>query len=527
MTTKLFNHLFKITIAIFFFYSTLLYSSEKKKPKNIIFIFSDDHALKAISAYSDFFKDIAPTPHIDSIAKEGALFTNSFNGNSICGPSRASILTGKHSHKNGFLRNTAKGFNQSQWTFIKEIKKANYQTAVIGKWHLKTHPTGFDFWEILPGQGSYYNPDFIQMNKKRKRFNGYATDIITDKSLDWLKKRDKKKPFFLMMQHKAPHRTFSPALKYLGAFDNIKLPEPKTLFDDYKNRSTTLSQNEMEIGNHMFWQHDLKVRKEEIKKLNLHSATFRKLGGTPEYRRMTKKQKQKWNAHFCPLNNKFLLKYKRGQLTKKDILRWKYQRYMKNYLATIKSVDESVGRILKYLKKNNLEKDTVVIYSSDQGFYLGEHGWYDKRWMFEESLKMPFIIKYPGVVKPNSKPAAMIQNIDYASTFLDIAGLKPPKEVQGKSILPILKGKVSKIRDKIYYAYYEVGIHNVPQHFGIRNSHYKLFYIPSTDEWQMFDLRKDPYEMKSVYNQSGYKQIQNRLYKDYLSLREYYDCPPY
>ncbi len=491
---------------------------------NILFIFSDDHALQSISAYGGRLEKVAPTPNIDRIADEGAIFENSFCANSICGPSRACIFTGKHSHKNGFLRNSGKGLDQSQWTISKALKKAGYTTAVIGKWHLKTHPLGFDYWEIVPGQGSYYNPDFIQMNGKTKRFQGYATDITTDKSIAWLDRRDKTKPFFLMCQHKAPHRTFSPALRHLKSFDGVKIPEPASLFDDYATRSKTLPKNEMELDRHFHWAYDVKLRKDEHVGIKLPGPDRY---GTPEHRRMTDAQRKVWDAHFGPENQAFLKDFKAGKLTHKDIVRWKYQRYMRNYLGTVKAVDESVGRMLKYLKDNDLEKNTIVIYSSDQGFYLGEHGWFDKRWMFEESFKMPFLIRWSGVVKAGSRPEAMIQNIDYAPTFLEVAGVSVPEEIQGKSIVPILKDSTKTVRDSLYYAYYEIGEHSVPQHYGVRTKTHKLFYIPSTQEWQMFDLVKDPQEMINVYDNPEYASFRKSLTTEYDRLRKDFDAPSY
>ncbi|MDA0813626.1 MAG: sulfatase-like hydrolase/transferase, partial [Verrucomicrobia bacterium] len=319
--------------------------AQQQRP-NIVFLFSDDHAQKAISAYGGPLADIAPTPNIDRIAREGAVFLNSFCANSICGPSRATILTGKHSHKNGFMRNTGEGLDQSQWTVAKAMQKGGYSTAVIGKWHLKTDPVGFDHWEVFPGQGSYYNPDFIQMDGTRRRFEGYATDLVTDKAIEWLEQRDQTKPFFLMCQHKAPHRTFAPALRHLDAFDNVEIPEPESLFDDYRNRSTTLAANEMEIDRHFDWAYDAKVRKDERGGVELPGPDRY---GTPEYNRMTEAQKEKWNAHFGPRNQAFLADFSSGKLNHKDVVRWKFRRYMRNYLGTVKGVDENVGRILNYL----------------------------------------------------------------------------------------------------------------------------------------------------------------------------------
>jgi N-acetylglucosamine-6-sulfatase len=389
---------------------------------------------------------------------------------------------------------------------------------------LESEPAGFDYWEVLPGQGAYYNPDFIQMDGSTKRFEGYATDLTTDKAIAWLDRRDKDKPFFLMCQHKAPHRTFSPALRHLDDFNGVEIPEPDTLFDDYKNRSETLKENEMEIDRHFTWAYDLKLRKEERMGVELLPDDY----GTPEYNRMNESQKKIWDDHFGPLNRSFIEEYKTGNMSKEDVVRWKYQRYMKNYLGTVKAVDESMGRMLKYLEDNGLEKNTIVIYSSDQGFYLGEHGWYDKRWMFEESFEMPFLIRWPGKVKPGSRPLELIQNIDYAPTFLEAAGLPVPAEIQGESLVSVFEGKTSGWRKSLYYAYYEdTGPHNVPQHFGVRTATQKLFYLPTTDEWQMFDLVKDPQEMTSVHDDPAYADARRELTAEYERLRKLYDAPSY
>ena len=491
---------------------------------NVLFIFSDDHAVSAISSYRGLHAQTAPTPNIDRIAAEGALFENSFCANSICGPSRACILTGKHSHINGFMRNSRTPFDQSQWTFPKVLQRSGYQNAVIGKWHLKSKPLGFDFWEVLPGQGHYYNPVYIQMDGSKQRHTGYVTDLTTDKSLKWLEKRDRNKPFFLMCQYKAPHRTFAPAIRHLGALDDQTILEPATLFDDYSNRSKTLASNEMEIDRHLTWAYDLKVRDDEQSGAVL--ASFRNYG-TPEYNRMNSEQRKRWNEHFGPRNRSFIESFKAGKFDRRQLVQWKYQRYVQNYLETVRAVDENVGRLLHYLDENDLTKNTVVIYASDQGFYLGEHGWFDKRWIFEESLKMPFVIRWPGKIKPGSRPKAMIQNIDYAPTFLEIAGLQIPEDVQGKSLVPVLLDSSKRVRDSIYYAYYELGEHAVPQHFGIRTKNKKLFYLPKTKEWQMFDLSEDPQELVNVYDDAEYLEIRSQLKQEYERLRSDFNAPAY
>ena len=490
---------------------------------NILFLFSDDHAIKSISAYGGPLAKVAPTPNIDRIAGEGAVFKNSFCTNSICGPSRATILTGKHSHVNGFMRN-GNQFDAGQWTVAKTLQKGGYNTAVIGKWHLKSNPVGFDYWEVFPGQGSYYNPVFIQQDGSKKQFTGYATDLTTDKAVAWLDRRDQSKPFFLMCQHKAPHRTFAPAIRHLGAFDDVEIPEPDSLFDDYTNRSRTLADNEMEIDRHFDWAYDAKVRKDERGDVKLPKPDRY---GTPEYNRMNEAQKQAWDKHFGPHNQAFLKDYAAGKIKDKDLVRWKYRRYLRNYLSTVKAVDESVGRMLKYLDDNDLAKNTIVIYSSDQGFFLGEHGWYDKRWMFEESFRMPFLARWPGVITPGSQSNQLIQNIDYAPTFLDIAGLDVPEEVQGRSLTPLFKGNAASWRSSLYYAYYELGEHAVPQHFGVRTQSHKLMFFPTTNEWNLFDLEKDPDEMKSVHDDPSYQQKREELAAEFKRLRKVYNAPPF
>ena len=473
-----------------------------EKP-NIIFLFSDDHALQALSSYGGRLKDIAPTPNIDRLAKEGAIFENSFCANSICGPSRATILTGKHSHKNGFKRNGNK-YDGSQTTFPKLMQKVGYQTALIGKWHLTSDPQGFDHWEILPGQGHYYNPDLIQMDGTKKRFHGYCTDIVTDHAIKWLDQRDKTKPFILMCQHKAPHRNWSPAQRHLTLFDDQTIPEPKTLRDDYSSRAEWLKKNKMTIEKHFHWRHDMKFHGASV-----IPEKFLDKMDNEDYDRMTVEQKKAWDAVYEPKNQKFITDYQEGKLSDDDVLKWKYQRYIKDYLRTIRGLDENIGRMLDYIDKSGLAENTIVIYSSDQGFYLGEHGWYDKRWMFEESLKMPFLIRWPGVIQPGIRPQEMIQNIDYAPTFLEIAGINIPEDIQGKSLVPIFKGETPKDwRQDIYYAYYmNPGTHNVPRHDGVRTGRYKIFYLPQANEWQLFDLKEDPMELRSVHEDPAYAGV--------------------
>lgn len=476
---------------------------------NIIFIFTDDHAIQAISAYGSV---INQTPNIDRLASEGMIFRNTFCTNSICAPSRAVIQTGKHSHLNGVIDNR-EVFDSAQVTFPKLLQQGGYQTAMIGKWHLKSEPVGFNYWKVLPGQGQYYNPDFRTPNGL-ERIEGYVTDIVTDVSLEWLKNgRDKSKPFMLMTQQKAPHRPWQPGPNHLKMYDDVKIPEPETLFDDYANRASGAPIQEMEIDRHMRITWDLKVApppsdSTEVKVWNDRMKRF-----TPD-------QLAAWNAAYEPKNKEFT----EANLTGKDLVRWKYQRYIKDYLRCIASVDDNIGRMLQYLDESGLAENTIVIYSSDQGFYLGEHGWFDKRWMYEESLHMPFIVRWPGVTKPASVNTDMVQNLDFAETFLEIAGLEIPGEMQGQSIVPLLQGNTpDNWRKSIYYHYYEYpGAHSVQRHNGVRTDRYKLINYYELGEKEMFDLETDPREMKSVYNDPEYANIQIQLEDELARLKKYY-----
>jgi N-acetylglucosamine-6-sulfatase len=479
---------------------------------NIVFIFTDDHAVQSIGAYGS---KINKTPNLDRIARQGVTLDRCFCCNSICAPSRAAVLTGKHSHVNGLMTNGT-DFDGSQPTLPKYLKQAGYQTALIGKWHLQTDPTGFDHWEILPGQGSYYNPDFISA-KGKTRVEGYVTDITTDKAMDWLDKRDQSKPFLLMCQHKAPHRIWAPGPDHLTMYDDVDIPEPDTLFDDYANRIDALKDNEMMIAKHMMYDYDLKVTGSEEP-----DALGRKFKNG-ERTRMTPEQREKWDAAYEPKNEKF----RAANLTGKDLVRWKYQRYIKDYLRCIASVDDNVGRLLDYLEAQGLKDNTIVVYSSDQGFYLGEHGWYDKRWMYEESFRMPFLITWPGVTKAGAHSSGLAQNIDFAPTFLEAAGMSVPEDMQGVSLKPLLRGKTpASWRKSLYYHYYERGEHHVPAHEGVRTDRYKLIHFYDTDEWELFDLDKDPQEMKSVYSDAQYARIVRTLKKELARLKTEYKVPP-
>jgi arylsulfatase A-like enzyme len=473
----------------------LLPAAGAQRQPNILYIFSDDHAYQAISAYNDPRK-LVETPNLDRIAKEGMLFNRCIVPNSICGPSRAVVLTGKYNHLNGFFNNSNSRFDSTQPTFIRQMHDAGYQTAVIGKWHLMTDPVGFDYWHILPGQGIYYNPPMID-NGKEVKHDGYVTDIITDLTLDWLKQRDKSKPFVMMCQHKAPHREWSPPLRYLGWSKGQKFAEPATLFDDYENRGFAVRDQDMTIEK-TFTERDAK------------------LVAPPS---LTPEQKAQWDAYYEPLNEEFRKANPQG----KDLVRWRYQRYMHDYLACVKAVDDSVGRLLKYLDEEGLAENTIVVYSADQGFYLGEHGWFDKRWIFEESLRTPLLVRWPGVTKPGSSSDKIVSTLDYAETFLDAAGLPVPADMQGRSLVPILKGETpADWRKSFYYQYYEYPQpHHVRPHYGVVTDQYKLvhFYAPDVDYWELYDRKADPHELRNFYGNPDYDKTVTELKTEISRLR--------
>ncbi len=483
-------------------------AAQKDSRPNILFIFADDHAYQAISAYGS---KINQTPNIDRLAREGMLFRYALVTNSICAPSRAVIQTGKYSHLNGVLNNRIV-FDGSQQTFPKLLQKAGYQTVIFGKWHLKSEPQGFDVWKVLRGQGYYYNPDFRVPGGKDIRIDGYATDIITDLTLDWLKnQRDPDRPFLIMCQHKAPHRNWMPAPEYLTLYDGVKIWEPPTLFDDYSTRASPAREQEMEIARNMRDVADLKL-------ISLLEAKKRGEELPAVFARMSDDQMRMWDAAYGPKNEAF---YK-ANLTGRALVRWKYQRYIKDYLRCIASVDANVGRLLRYLDVSGLAKNTVVVYSSDQGFYLGEHGWFDKRWMYKESLRTPLIVRWPGVTKPGSVDTHMVSNIDLPETFLEIAGVPVPPDMQGRSLVPLLKGEyVPDWRKSFYYHYYEgpPAVHKVARHYGVRTPTHKLIYYYQKDEWELFDLELDPYELHNVYNDPRYARVVKELKAELKRLR--------
>lgn len=493
---------------------------------NILFIFTDDHAAHAMSAYGS---KINKTPHLDRIANEGMLFTNCFCTNGICGPSRAVIQTGKHSHLNGFRQN-GNTFDGDQQTFPKLLQKVGYQTAVIGKWHLKTAPQGFDYSEVLIGQGPYYNPPMLKNgDKKRIKHTGYTTDIITNLAMDWLKEgRDENKPFMLMYQHKAPHRNWQPGPDYLNKYDDVEIPEPDNLFDNYEGRGTAARTQDMTIAKTMT-ANDLKIK---------------------QPRNLTPAQLEVWNKAYASKNEAM----EKMELSGEELIKWKYQRYIKDYLRCIASVDDNVGRMLDYLEESGLAKNTVVIYSSDQGFYLGEHGWFDKRFMYEESYRMPLAVRWPGMIKKNSVNHNLVSNLDFAQTFLDIAGASQPDDMQGSSLKPLMmsgpnsKGPAatppltigfdkSRVdcsqpdwRDSLYYHYYEFHgnrrtAHMVRRHYGIRTDRFKLIHFYNLDEWELFDLHSDPREMKSLHDEPEYASVMDDLKERVAALQVKYKVP--
>lgn len=478
-------------------------SCNKKEPDqqpNIIYIMTDDHGYQAMSCYDGSLNN---TPNLDRIAEQGVIFLNSFVSNSICAPSRAVMLTGKHSHLNGQINNGV-SFDGTQQTFPKLLQSAGYQTAMIGKWHLRSDPTGFDYWNILPGQGSYYNPDFIEMGEK-KRIEGYVTEITTDIALNWLENgRNKEKPFCLLLHHKAPHRTWQPDTAYLEEFLDREFPVPENFFDDYKGRIAARDQKLSVRTEDMDLVYDLKMNDAEGK---IQTRFNRRMDHTG---RMNEQQKTEWDKHY----NIIIDEYLSSDLDEKEFLLWKYQRYMQDYLACVQSVDDNVGRLLDYLKESGMESNTVIIYTSDQGFYLGEHGWFDKRFMYEESMRTPLVMSLPERFRAKGEIEKLVQNIDFAPSILDLAGVEIPADMQGRSILPLLMDKNSEWRDQLYYHYYEYpNEHAVKRHYGVRTENYKLihFYY-DIDVWELYDLQNDPKEMNNIYDHPDYNELRENMH---------------
>jgi arylsulfatase A-like enzyme len=480
---------------------------------NIIMVYADDHAVAAVGAYGSRLLD---TPSIDRLADEGLLFENAFCTNAICAPARAVVLTGNHSHVNG-VRDNGDTFDGERQTFPKLLQGAGYQTALIGKWHLKSDPTGFDHWEVLPGQGDYYSPVLVTPEGKRT-VDGYVTDILTDQALGWLEQRDPERPFLLMLQNKAPHRTWMPGPDQLERFVHEDLPEPATLLTDWSGRGTAAHEQEMTIARHMFDAYDLKLPLDpELEPQGPDRWAENILG------RMNDEQRAAWDATFGPENEAFLADPPEGD----ELVRWKYQRYIKNYIRCIAGIDDNLGRLLDALDATGLSDNTIVVYTSDQGFFLGEQGWYDKRFMDEPALRFPLVVRWPGVIEPGSRATQLVQNLDLAPSFLAAAGVTEiPEPMQGQSLLPILRGESPPDwRRSIYYEYFERGIHAVSPHYGVRTDRYKLIAWPEHDEWELFDLQADPHETRSLHDDPDLQGVRQRLEAELLALRARHEVP--
>lgn len=503
--------------------------SENTRP-NIIHIMTDDHSFQTISAYGHPISTLAPTPNLDRLADEGILFTRSYVENSISSPSRATLLTGLYSHKHGQTR-LGKGLDPEITVLPELLQDAGYQTAIVGKWHLNNEPKGFDYFKILYDQGDYYNPEFRTKgsNNEYIKEEGYATTLITDHSLEWLENRDKNRPFCLFLHPKAPHRNWMPETKHLTLYDDIEFPYPDNLFDNYENREAAKAQ-EMSIEKDMSWSYDLKVDqlKSQDKTVWIQKDWERALG------RMTPEQKSAWDAAYNPKNEDMIA----SNLTGKELVKWKYQRYIRDYMRCIKSLDDQVGRVLDYLEKEGLLNNTVIVYTSDQGFYMGEHGWFDKRFMYEESFRMPLLIRYPKQIKKEGKICEkLVQNIDFAPTYLTLAGVDVPKEMVGRSLTELMDGKAPKSwRKSLYYHYYDYpAIHMVHRHDGVRTNRYKLIHFygkkyksdNDIDSWELFDLKKDPTEMNNIYHDKKYKSIVDELTQELYNYRKNLDVKEY
>ena len=491
-------------------------SKEEAKRPNIIFMMTDDHTTQAMSCYGS---RLLSTPNMDRIAQEGIRMDNCYAVNALSGPSRACVLTGKFSHINGFIDNTST-FNGNQQTFPKLLQAAGYQTSIIGKWHLISEPQGFDYWCILTGQheqGDYYNPDFNE-NGKQVTEQGYATDIITDKAIAYLENRDKSKPFCMMYHQKAPHRNWMPAPRHLGIFNNTTFPEPSTLFDTYEGRGSAAKEQDLSIEHTLTNDWDLKLlTREEMLKDTTNSLY-------QVYKRMPADVQDKWDSVY----KQRISEFRSGKLKGKELIRWKYQQYMRDYLATTLAVDENIGRLLGYLEKIDELDNTIIIYTSDQGFFLGEHGWFDKRFMYEESFGMPMVMRWPGHIKPKTQVTGLTQNIDFAPTFLDMCGIEVPQDMQGVSFRELVEtGKKPRDwRKSLYYHYYEFpGFHSVRAHYGVKMERYKLMHFYVEDKWELYDLKTDPTEIHNLYGKQGMEKVTAELMAELARLQKQYEVP--
>lgn len=545
---------------------TAAYAQQQKAQQhpNIVYIMCDDHAYQCISAYGSALSKLAPTPNIDRLAERGMRFDRAFVENSLSTPSRACLMTGQYSHQNG-QRQLGEGIDTSRTFFTELLQEAGYQTAVVGKWHMGCDPKGFDYYHVYNDQGQYWNPQYrgTDTNNEFVVEEGYSTDLTTDHALSFIEHRDPSKPFCLLLHHKAPHRNWQANLKYLGMYDDVEFPMPENFYDDYATRGSAVRTQKMSVTRDMRWEQDFKVP--EMLDLNNPDSkdSYNALMG--EINRMTPEQRSAWGRYYFPRNRRLL----EAQLKGKDLDNWKYQVYIRDYMSVIASVDESVGRVLDYLDKNGLTDNTMIVYTSDQGFYMGEHGWFDKRFMYEESLRTPLIVSYPGHTKPGSVCNRLVQNIDYAPTFLALAGVQQPKDMPGRSLVPVLTNgdNVKNWRQSIYYHYYDYPTyHMVRKHDGVRTERYKLihFYgkggldavsenkyqnVPGTREYgtmkglesigyfepkdeavdycELYDLQADPHEQNNIFGKPGtekiMKQLQRELdkYRKTLAVDEY------
>lgn len=524
---------------------------------NIVYIMCDDHAFQCISAYGSPISKLAPTPNIDRIAERGMRFDRAFVENSLSTPSRACLMTGLYSNQNG-QRQLGEGIDTTRTFFTEQLQQAGYQTAVVGKWHMGCDPKGFDYYHIYNDQGQYYNPQYRGTDTDGKYIveEGYSTDLTTDHALSFIEHRDASKPFCLLLHHKAPHRNWLANTKYFGMYDNVTFPMPETFYDDYETRGSAVRTQKMSVTKDMRWEQDFKVP-EMLDTANADSWDSY-LSLMNEVNRMNPEQRIAWGKYYFPRNRRLL----EARLTGKELDEWKYQNYIRDYMSVIKSVDESVGRVLDYLDSHGLTDNTIIVYTSDQGFYMGEHGWFDKRFMYEESLRTPLLIAYPGHIQPGTVCNKLVQNIDYAPTFLDLAGISKPKKLPGRSLTPLFKAgdKVKGWRNSIYYHYYDYPTyHMVRKHDGVRTDRYKLIHFygaggldavkenkyqrqPGTREHgcmtyltslgyfepkdsavnynELYDLQADPHELNNLYGKPGYEKITKQLQKQLTDYRK-------
>jgi len=501
-------------------------AAANEKP-NILFIFSDDHTAQALGAYRNALDyglklNHSPTPNLDRLAEQGMRFDNAFVTNSICKPSRAAVLTGTFGHVNGVKTNVHADFDAGQTTFPALLQEAGYQTAIVGKWHLGTQPQGFDYWEVLAGrggQGHYYNPTMWSASGKEE-IEGHTSRVIADRTMNWLANdRDSDEPFLMMMQFKTAHRNWMPAPQHLRAYRDRVIPEPSTLFYDYDGLASPASEQRMEIGRHTSWGWDLKLPRKPHN--DEEAGAFRGV----KYQ-MNDGQFNDWQQAYKSANERFYQLY--SHMDDRMRTRWRYQRYIKDYLRTVRGMDENIGRVLDYLERTGQAENTIVIYSADQGFFLGENGWFDKRWMYEESFRTPLIVKWPETIEPGSTDEHLVQNLAFAQTMLDMAGVSAPSRMQGRSLVPLMTGEEPESwREALYYQYFEGAnrVHGVARHVGVRTDRYKLIHYYTRDEWELFDLQRDPEELYSVYDDPQYRGVRERMKNRLESMQEKYDAP--